>query len=121
MFFMKRFLVGICVVAISAVPAMAGEFHIMSGIGFTAPNVTSHSDVGNPQIGDIVFDTTTGSFFGYGGGTPSWLPFGAPNSYKAPTVSIATTNGTSKTGGFNGSSTTYTTPTNPSPLYIRVR
>jgi hypothetical protein len=83
------------------------------GAQFSAPNVNGTSNVGNPQIGDIIFDSSgaTGpSFWGYGGGTSGWLSLsGGTASYHAPTVQK-----------FFSASGTYTTPTSPSPLYIEV-
>jgi hypothetical protein len=105
---MKKILAVTCFAAFS-LPALAfaDGVHLFSGIGFSAPNVTGTGYVGNPQTGDIIFDTTNSGFYGYNGST--WTPFvGSPPV--APTVQRFT----SGTG-------TYTTPTSPAPLYIRVR
>lgn len=84
------------------------EIHLMSGIGFTAPNVNSGSNVGNPQVGDIIFDTSTTGFYGYAGASTGWLALGNSSvTYHAPTIQKCTSS--------------YTPSTTPAPLYIRVK
>jgi len=78
-------------------------------MGFTAPNVNGYANDGNPQIGDIVFDTSVNSFYGNTGS--SWVllgPGSGSGSYHAPTVQKFTSSGT------------YTPPSSPAPLYIVV-
>jgi microcystin-dependent protein len=48
----------------------------MEGCGFSAPNFYGASTVGNPQYGDIIFDTSTNNFFGYT--TSGWSEFSPP-------------------------------------------
>jgi hypothetical protein len=77
-------------------------------VGFAAPTVP-HATVNVPETGAIVLDGTT--FWGNVGTptTPNWISFGTGGAPTAPTVQK-----------FLSGSGTYTTPTSPSPLYIKV-
>ncbi len=89
-----------------AISSHASDFQFKVGSGFSAPNVSGYGNVGNPQAGDIIYDTYNHAFMGYGGST--WGVLGV--ALTAPSVQK-----------FTSSSGTYTTPTSPAPLYIRVR
>lgn len=109
---MKSFL-SICLV-LAAMRANATTESIM-GIGFTAPNVNGTGNVGNPEVGDIIFETGASEFKGYSGS--GWLTLGA-TSNTPPTYSKVTTS--SHTTAFSANGTgTYTPPS--TALYIRVR
>lgn len=86
--------------------ALAQDVDVLNGCGFTAPTANGISNLGSPLSGDIVFDSSTLGFYGYSG--TAWLGISA--RHKAPTVQAFTA----------GATGTYTTPTNPAPLYIKV-
>lgn len=87
--------------------ALAGEYHL-TNIGFAAPAVNGTSAVASPiELGAIVFDAVGGAFAGYNG--TGWVTLSGSGVAVAPTVQV-----------LSGSST-YNRPTNPTPLYIRVR
>ncbi len=89
--------------------AIAKPINMLIGSGFSAPNVNGETNISNPQTGDIVFDTISSGFFGYSGTT--WLSFGGvPATYTQPTVQK-----------FTSGSGTYTLPSAPAPLYIKVK
>ncbi|WP_409478885.1 hypothetical protein [Pseudobdellovibrio sp. HCB154] len=75
---------------------------------FTAPSLSDPDAISPKTAGDIVFDTTTANFYGWDGS--SYLTLSGKVA-TAPTVQKFTTSGTA----------TYTLPTNPAPLYIKVR
>jgi hypothetical protein len=106
---MKRLSIFYVFVGLLSFTAAGDDFHLLAGSQFSAPNVNGTANVGNPQVGDIIFSTANNTFYGYGGSTPGWLAMGGTGSYTAPTVQKFTTG-----------SGTYTLPT-PAPLYIRVR
>jgi hypothetical protein len=107
---MKTILFAVCGFFLGLNVVFASELQVTNGCGFTAPNVNGDTHIGNPLIGDIVFDTSTTGFYGYTGAT--WLSLGSSGSgatYHAPTVQKFTSSGT------------YTPPTSPAaPLYITV-
>ena len=55
------------VYALFSILPVRAEGLAMSGIGFTAPNVFGFANVGNPSVGDIIFDTNANKFYGYAG------------------------------------------------------
>ena len=68
-------------IALSAIAgsATANTSSLFDGSGFSAPNVYNpSSNLGNPQVGDLVFDTQTSTFAGYAGGA-GWLTLGSPS------------------------------------------
>jgi hypothetical protein len=76
---MKHILLGACVVvALASVPATADDFGASNGCGFSAPNVSGDTNIGNPKIGDIVFDTNASGFYGYAGST--WVQLGTTST-----------------------------------------
>lgn len=76
-------------------------------LGFGAPSISGVSNIPNPEVGAIVLDQNTGSFAGYNG--TSWTTLSGGNAPLAPTIQRLTGSGT------------YSLPTSPTPLYIRVR
>ncbi len=79
--------------------------HILSS-RFGAPVVNGKANVGNPEYGDMILDSSNGNFYGYGTGA-SWGTF-ATGTINAPTVTNITS-----------CSSNYTTPTGA--LYLKVR
>lgn len=94
-----------------AITATASASHagLLSGIGFSAPNVNDKANVGNPQEGDIVLDVSDGGFYGYSNSGPGWIPL-SPSTTTTPVPTVQR---------FTAGSGTYTTPAGVS--YIRVR
>lgn len=77
-------------------------------LNFSAPQVYIAENIPSPEVGLIVYDTYSNLFRGYNA-SGTWDPISKPP--KAPTVTKFTT----------GTSQTYTVPSGPAPLYIRVR
>jgi len=103
---MKRFVLGICTVAsLASFPALADEFHVLNGSGFTAPNVYGDSNIGYPKSGDIVFDTSTLNFYGYSGA--SWIQFGQRSLGSQGQVNTFASSGTFTTQSTSSTSTVY--------------
>lgn len=94
----KKFLALIAFICLFTTVGYANNFMI-SGLGFVAPSIIGKSNIYNPQIGEIVYDQSDATFYGYdhngqwqslngssGGSVPSGtiLPFGgtvAPSGY----------------------------------------
>jgi hypothetical protein len=109
--YMKKLLLAVCLFGISA----RADVNQSTGfnkedLGFSAPMTYGEPPVTETRIGSIIYDLNSNSFKAlYGNG--SWSAFGSTITYHAPTVQRFTSGGTSGT---------YTTPTNPAPLYIKV-
>lgn len=82
-----------------------------------APVVPSPAAVAGPQVGQIIYDENTNLFKGMNN-LGSWLILSSQAAFKAPTISTVTS--ATCTGGFAGCTGTYTLPSTPVPLYIRV-
>lgn len=39
--------------------------YLISGLGFVAPSIIGKSNIYNPQVGEIVYDSVDGTFYGY--------------------------------------------------------
>jgi len=103
---MKRFVLGICIVStLTSYSALADGFHVLNGSSFTAPNVNGDTNIGNPQTGDIVFDTSTANFFGYSGS--SWIQFGPLSLGSQGKFTTFTSSGTFTTQATSSASTVY--------------
>jgi hypothetical protein len=108
--FMKKLLFGSMAFFLGLNCVFALDLPDTHGCGFVAPNVSGYSHVGNPQIGEIVFDSSVNGFYGYTGS--AWGSFagggGGSVTFHSPTIQRFT------------SSATYTPPSSPAPLYISV-
>jgi hypothetical protein len=105
---MRQMLFALIGIFIGSNMAFANSFRLTNGCGFTAPNVDGDAYIGNPQIGDIVYDTSTSGFYGYSGGT--WVLLGAvANPNHAPTMQT-----------FTSGSGVYTTPSGVLYLHVTI-
>jgi hypothetical protein len=105
----KRIVLILGILLNSTLAVHATNFRPMVGSGFSAPTVDGEANVGNPQVGDIIFDTNANEFAGYGGPTPGWMALsGWAITLAPPAIHLFT------------SSSSYTPPTSPAPLYIGV-
>jgi microcystin-dependent protein len=110
---MKHVLLMFCIFSGSTMSAFANGIHLMD-IGFSAPNVNGTANVGNPGVGNIIFDIGSGTFFGYGGSSAGWITLGGQAQAIPPGV-IQAYGGTSAPSGFlmcDGSTVSRTTYSN---------
>lgn len=68
------------------------------GLGFTAPQVSGVANIYNPQIGDIVYDANTSSFYGYDQAS-TWQPLGSAAA-AVPTGVVSSFAGSSAPTGY---------------------
>lgn len=88
--------VAVAVICI-AVIAKATDFNVKS-LGFIAPTISGKGNVYGPQAGEIVYDTTDSTFYGYDH-TSTWVPIGGGTAVM-PTGSVLTFAGASCPTGY---------------------
>lgn len=60
----KKFLAVAAGVCLFATVGYANNY-LISGLGFVAPSIIGKSNIYNPQVGEIVYDSVDGTFYGY--------------------------------------------------------
>lgn len=96
-----------------AITAYAGKVN-MKSLGHVVPQVSGTVNVYNPVVGEIVYDSSVGKFFGYDQ-TSNWQALAAPVGSSVPSGAIFPFAGSSAPAGYqiaNGSEisrTTYST------------
>ena len=60
----KKFLAVAAGICLFATVGYANNY-LISGLGFVAPSIIGKSNIYNPQVGEIVYDSVDGTFYGY--------------------------------------------------------
>lgn len=72
----------------------------MSGVNFSAPTIKGRQNVDSPELGTIVFDTSTREFWGFDGSSSGgWVNFSARAS-STPTGTVSTYAGAAAPAGY---------------------
>lgn len=99
---MKKLVIGL-VLFLSAVSFAAQKGDVtIKGMGFVAPQVQGKENVGNPKMGDIIFDTNDSQFYGRDSDDQihgNWIQFSAAQAV-LPSGVILPFGGTSEPNGY---------------------
>jgi hypothetical protein len=78
--------------AVSAAPRASQSYLGVEGLDFIAPSVPDKTDVTNKQVGMIVYDVSTGQFFGVNQ-VGNWDPLTAPVASSRSEIVVDSGNG----------------------------
>lgn len=95
---MKRYIYSLFLFSIVATGTAVGAGRVnLNGLGFTAPTIAGKSNVYDAQAGDILYDSTDSTFYGYTH-SGAWTSFAGSGG--VPAGSIIAYSGTSDPAGY---------------------